>query len=145
MRQWHRCNYSLLLTCKSFGDQFYDHSISSLNCQSVCLILCWLFDSAQYVKCGFASENFPTSVFPCVVGRPMLRYEESLLEQEITVGFISFTYGSDLCLFTCISRNYAKKIHLTGGLLSVLGNFTGTIWAENKKNFLLTFSLLHDT
>ncbi|XP_075510867.1 actin-related protein 2-like isoform X10 [Primulina tabacum] len=37
-----------------------------------------------YVKCGFASENFPTSVFPCVVGRPMLRYEESLLEQEIT-------------------------------------------------------------
>ncbi|XP_073278780.1 actin-related protein 2 isoform X2 [Primulina huaijiensis] len=37
-----------------------------------------------YVKCGFAGENFPTSVFPCVVGRPMLRYEESLMEQEIT-------------------------------------------------------------
>ncbi|KAI4387689.1 hypothetical protein MLD38_000102 [Melastoma candidum] len=36
-----------------------------------------------YVKCGFAGENFPTSVFPCVVGRPMLRYEESLTEQEI--------------------------------------------------------------
>ncbi|KAI7741923.1 hypothetical protein M8C21_024302 [Ambrosia artemisiifolia] len=36
-----------------------------------------------YVKCGFAGENFPTSVFPCVVGRPMLRYEETLLEQEL--------------------------------------------------------------
>jgi actin-related protein 2 len=39
----------------------------------------------QYVKCGFAGENFPTSVFPCVVGRPMLRYEESLTEQELKV------------------------------------------------------------
>lgn len=39
----------------------------------------------QYVKCGFAGENFPTSVFPCVVGRPMLRYEESLMEQELKV------------------------------------------------------------
>uniref|UniRef100_A0A0A0LQT1 Actin-related protein 2 n=1 Tax=Cucumis sativus TaxID=3659 RepID=A0A0A0LQT1_CUCSA len=36
-----------------------------------------------YVKCGFAGENFPTSVFPCVVGRPLLRYEESLIEQEL--------------------------------------------------------------
>ncbi|KAH9791859.1 actin-related protein 2 [Citrus sinensis] len=36
-----------------------------------------------YVKCGFAGENFPNSVFPCVVGRPMLRYEESLMEQEL--------------------------------------------------------------
>ncbi|KAF1865337.1 hypothetical protein Lal_00004711 [Lupinus albus] len=36
-----------------------------------------------YVKCGFAGENFPTSVFPCVVGRPMLRYEESLTEQHL--------------------------------------------------------------
>ncbi|KAF9605201.1 hypothetical protein IFM89_014314 [Coptis chinensis] len=36
-----------------------------------------------YVKCGFAGENFPTSVFPCVVGRPLLRYEESLMEQEL--------------------------------------------------------------
>ncbi|KAL1547395.1 Actin-related protein 2 [Salvia divinorum] len=46
-----------------------------------------------YVKCGFAGENFPTSVFPCVVGRPMLRYEESLIEQEITD-----TLVGDACL-----------------------------------------------
>ncbi|KAI8032196.1 Actin-related protein 2 [Camellia lanceoleosa] len=36
-----------------------------------------------YVKCGLPGENFPTSVFPCMVGRPMLRYEESLMEQEL--------------------------------------------------------------
>ncbi|GFP99004.1 actin-related protein 2 [Phtheirospermum japonicum] len=46
-----------------------------------------------YVKCGFAGENFPTSVFPCVVGRPMLRYEESLMEQELTD-----TLVGDACL-----------------------------------------------
>jgi hypothetical protein len=44
-----------------------------------------LTPTLQYVKCGFAGENFPTSVFPCVVGRPLLRYEESLQEQELTV------------------------------------------------------------
>lgn len=46
----------------------------------------------QYVKCGFAGENFPTSVFPCVVGRPMLRYEESLIEQELTVSLLFFAF-----------------------------------------------------
>ncbi|KAH0743679.1 hypothetical protein KY290_031672 [Solanum tuberosum] len=39
----------------------------------------------QYVKCGFSGENFPTSVFPCVVGMPMLRYEESLMEQNLKI------------------------------------------------------------
>ncbi|GMP29722.1 hypothetical protein CsSME_00004706 [Camellia sinensis var. sinensis] len=42
-----------------------------------------------YVKCGFAGENFATSVFPCMVGRPMLRYEESLMEQELKVAIIA--------------------------------------------------------
>ncbi|GBG85475.1 hypothetical protein CBR_g40116 [Chara braunii] len=31
-----------------------------------------------FVKCGFAGDNFPAAVFPCMVGRPMLRYEEAL-------------------------------------------------------------------
>ncbi|GAQ89930.1 actin related protein [Klebsormidium nitens] len=30
-----------------------------------------------FVKCGFAGNNFPSAVFPCVVGRPILRYEEA--------------------------------------------------------------------
>lgn len=44
----------------------------------------------QYVKCGFAGENFPTSVFPCVVGRPLLRYEESLMEQQLKVNIFIY-------------------------------------------------------
>lgn len=53
----------------------------------------------QYVKCGFAGENFPTSVFPCVVGRPMLRYEESLMEQELMVSLLFFAFIYFLYLF----------------------------------------------
>ncbi|CAN6709087.1 unnamed protein product [Malus baccata var. baccata] len=52
-----------------------------LNMNSRNVVVC--DNGTGYVKCGFAGENFPTSVFPCVVGRPLLRYEESLMEQEI--------------------------------------------------------------
>jgi actin-related protein 2 len=31
-----------------------------------------------FVKCGFAGNNFPTAVFPAVVGRPILRSEEQI-------------------------------------------------------------------
>ncbi|MCO5556904.1 hypothetical protein L7F22_010459 [Adiantum nelumboides] len=37
----------------------------------------------RYVKCGFAGENFPTAVFPCMVGRPTLRFEEAISEQKL--------------------------------------------------------------
>lgn len=36
-----------------------------------------------FVKCGFAGDNFPTAVFPCVVGRRLLRYDESPATNEI--------------------------------------------------------------
>lgn len=36
-----------------------------------------------FVKCGFAGDNFPKGQFPCMVGRPMLRFEESVSEQQI--------------------------------------------------------------
>ena len=41
----------------------------------------------QFVKCGYAGDNFPAAVFPCLVGRPMLRYEENLGERELRVSF----------------------------------------------------------
>ncbi|CAL5325451.1 unnamed protein product [Camellia sinensis] len=41
-------------------------------------------DIGNVVICD-SGENFATSVFPCMVGRPMLRYEESLMEQELKV------------------------------------------------------------
>jgi len=31
-----------------------------------------------FVKCGFAGSNFPASIFPSMVGRPILRFEEKI-------------------------------------------------------------------
>lgn len=31
---------------------------------------------SQFVKCGFAGDNFPAHIFPSIVGRPILRAEE---------------------------------------------------------------------
>lgn len=36
-----------------------------------------------FVKCGFAGDNFPTSVFPSMIGRPILRSEEKIDNIEI--------------------------------------------------------------
>lgn len=36
-----------------------------------------------FVKCGFAGANFPTAIFPSMVGRPILRYEEKIENVEI--------------------------------------------------------------
>eukprot|EP01087_Luapelamoeba_hula_P007462 TRINITY_DN1831_c0_g1_i1.p2 TRINITY_DN1831_c0_g1~~TRINITY_DN1831_c0_g1_i1.p2 ORF type:complete len:387 (+),score=78.44 TRINITY_DN1831_c0_g1_i1:107-1267(+) len=36
-----------------------------------------------FVKCGFAGANFPTSIFPSMVGRPILRSEEKIDNVEI--------------------------------------------------------------
>ncbi|KAJ3223591.1 Actin- protein 2 [Clydaea vesicula] len=42
-----------------------------------------------FVKCGFAGDHFPTSIFPAVVGRPILRSEERVgdtLLREVIIG-----------------------------------------------------------
>jgi actin-related protein 2 len=36
-----------------------------------------------FVKCGFAGANFPAAIFPSMVGRPILRYEEKVDNVEI--------------------------------------------------------------
>jgi actin-related protein 2 len=36
-----------------------------------------------FVKCGYANDNFPTHVFPSMVGRPILRFEEKVSGVEI--------------------------------------------------------------
>ena len=49
---------------------------------------------AQFVKCGFAGENFPRHMFPSLVGRPMLRAEEEVLDNvEIKVRGEMFARG----------------------------------------------------
>eukprot|EP01130_Rhizamoeba_saxonica_P001232 TRINITY_DN11119_c0_g1_i1.p1 TRINITY_DN11119_c0_g1~~TRINITY_DN11119_c0_g1_i1.p1 ORF type:complete len:404 (-),score=120.64 TRINITY_DN11119_c0_g1_i1:41-1252(-) len=36
-----------------------------------------------FVKCGFANANFPTSIFPSMIGRPILRFEDKIEGVEI--------------------------------------------------------------
>jgi len=36
-----------------------------------------------FVKCGFAGANFPQAIFPSMVGRPIMRYEEKIDNVEI--------------------------------------------------------------
>jgi actin-related protein 2 len=36
-----------------------------------------------FVKCGFAGTNFPTAIFPSMVGRPIMRFEEAVDNVEI--------------------------------------------------------------
>jgi len=42
-----------------------------------------------FVKCGYAGQNFPEFIFPSMVGRPMMRYEEEFKDvilKDIMVG-----------------------------------------------------------
>ena len=44
-----------------------------------------------YLKIGWAKDDFPTTTFPAMVGRPMLRYEEKINDIEIKVLFSGFS------------------------------------------------------
>ena len=39
----------------------------------------------QFVKCGFAGSNFPTHIFPSLVGRPIIRSTAKVGNIEIKV------------------------------------------------------------
>jgi len=36
-----------------------------------------------FVKCGFAGQNFPTAIFPAMIGRPIMRAEEKVGDVEL--------------------------------------------------------------
>mmetsp|Transcript_9024 Transcript_9024/g.13646 ORF Transcript_9024/g.13646 Transcript_9024/m.13646 type:complete len:393 (-) Transcript_9024:48-1226(-) len=72
-----------------------------------------------FVKCGFAGANFPTAIFPSMVGRPILRYEEmvdNLEVKDIMVGdeasalrqMLQITYPLD----NGIVRNWEDMMHV---------------------------------
>jgi hypothetical protein len=44
----------------------------------------------SFMKVGWAGENFPDAVYPTLVGRPMLRYEEKLENIQLKVFLGSF-------------------------------------------------------
>jgi len=72
-----------------------------------------------FVKCGFAGANFPTSIFPSLVGRPVLRFEEKVENvqlKDIMVGdeasklrtMLQITYPLD----NGIIRNWEDMEHV---------------------------------
>lgn len=72
-----------------------------------------------FVKCGFAGANFPTSIFPSLVGRPVLRAEEKVENvqlKDIMVGdeasllrsMLQITYPLD----NGIVRNWEDMLHV---------------------------------
>lgn len=74
-----------------------------------------------FVKCGFAGDNFPTAVFPAMVGRPILRAEEKIEDivvKDIMVGdecaklrhALEVSYPLD----NGIIRNWEDMCHLWG-------------------------------
>lgn len=36
-----------------------------------------------FVKCGYAADNFPTFIFPSMIGRPLMRYEEEFKDVQL--------------------------------------------------------------
>ena len=66
-----------------------------------------------YVKCGFAGDNFPRAVFPCMVGRPTMRYEEQSSEttlRDIMVGDEAAEQRNNLEVRTEWARHAARRM-----------------------------------
>lgn len=72
-----------------------------------------------FVKCGFAGANFPKAIFPSMVGRPILRFEEMVNDvqiKDIMVGdeasrlrqMLQITYP----LENGIVRNWEDMLHV---------------------------------
>jgi actin-related protein len=36
-----------------------------------------------FVKCGWAGDNFPSFIFPSMIGRPLMRYEEEFKDVQL--------------------------------------------------------------
>ena len=71
------------------------------------------------MKCGFANSNFPHAIFPCMVGRPVLRFEEKIGNvqiKDIMIGdeatrlrnMLQITYPLD----NGIVRNWDDMLHV---------------------------------
>ena len=48
--------------------------------------------SPQFVKCGYAGSNFPSHIFPSLVGRPIIRSTAKVGNIEVKVGYSSTLY-----------------------------------------------------
>ena len=51
-------------------------------------IPCLVCDNGTgFVKVGYAGQNVPSSIFPSMVGRPILRAEEVIVSSNYTIPF----------------------------------------------------------
>jgi len=60
---------------------------------------------SRFVKSGFAGGNFPTAIFPSMIGRPVLRYEERGQTSEIKdIMVLSWPHANESvgALFVCV-------------------------------------------
>ncbi len=50
----------------------------------------------QFVKCGYAGSNFPTHIFPSLVGRPIIRSSAKVGNIEVKVSALQLEYTAYL-------------------------------------------------
>ena len=46
------------------------------------------FMHVQFVKCGYAADNFPAHIFPSIVGRPIIRAANKIGDIDVKVSLI---------------------------------------------------------
>jgi len=52
-----------------------------MNAEGKTVVVC--DNGTGFVKCGYAGTNFPAHIFPCMVGRPIIRSASKLLEDQL--------------------------------------------------------------
>merc|ERR1712141_744575 len=56
-------------------------SVQNMNAEGKTVVVC--DNGTGFVKCGYAGTNFPAHIFPCMVGRPIIRSASKLLEDQL--------------------------------------------------------------
>lgn len=72
-----------------------------------------------YVKVGYAGENFPAHIFPSMVGRPLMRFEEEFKDVELKDIMVGDEVAEHRSMLECsypvengIVRNWDDMKHL---------------------------------
>ena len=70
-----------------------------------------------FVKVGFAKDNFPRHIFPSMIGKPLMRYEEEFGEEvelkDVMVGDECAEHRSMLeCSYPLVEGTFKKSIYI---------------------------------
>ena len=93
-------------------------------------------DRPQFVKCGFAGDNFPAHIFPSIIGRPVLRAEEKVQDLELKDIMVGdeVTKARDMLetsypITNGIVKNWDDMIHLYNYTFEQVGAGPATLLA----------------